>query len=209
LDPRTGWFTHPIGLETDVDSELLAWFRDFWCTLFARYNFDSKMPQSKKLCFYIIITWESLGWVTKTLCIQKEANVFSLWNNNLGYQGILELTSTRWVRIVIMTLLDSYQVKSHARIAQTGSFEGPITVSYCDLALTMSRDRVLVFVDCTIIKHHDNMTPRNLKLQPGNVSIIFFRPGKLFLTRPLMTSHLKQQDNRSYLVEVKCLIRWL
>jgi hypothetical protein len=46
------------------------------------------MPQSKKLCF--IITWEGLGWVTKTLCIQKEANAFSLWNNNLGYQGILE-----------------------------------------------------------------------------------------------------------------------
>jgi hypothetical protein len=51
------------------------------------------MPQSKKLCF--IITWEGLGWVTKTLCTktlcpQKEANAFSLWNNNLGYQGILE-----------------------------------------------------------------------------------------------------------------------
>jgi hypothetical protein len=23
-------------------------------------------------------------------CTQKEANEFSLWNNNLGYQGILE-----------------------------------------------------------------------------------------------------------------------
>jgi hypothetical protein len=33
---------------------------------------------------------EGLGWVTKTLCTQKEANAFSLWNNNLGYQGILE-----------------------------------------------------------------------------------------------------------------------
>jgi hypothetical protein len=46
------------------------------------------MPQSKKLCF--IITWEGLGSVTKTLCTQNEANAFSLWNNNLGYQGILE-----------------------------------------------------------------------------------------------------------------------
>jgi hypothetical protein len=27
-------------------------------------------------------------WVTKTLCTQNEANAFSLWNNNLGYQGI-------------------------------------------------------------------------------------------------------------------------
>jgi hypothetical protein len=29
-------------------------------------------------------------WLTKTLCTQKEANAFSLWNNNLGYQGFLE-----------------------------------------------------------------------------------------------------------------------
>jgi hypothetical protein len=34
-----------------------------------------------------------LGWVTKTLCTQEDANSFSLWNNNLGYQGILELLS--------------------------------------------------------------------------------------------------------------------
>jgi hypothetical protein len=34
---------------------------------------------------------EGFGWVTKNLCTQKEANAFSLWNNNLGYQGILEL----------------------------------------------------------------------------------------------------------------------
>jgi hypothetical protein len=33
---------------------------------------------------------EGLGWVTKTLCTQKEANAFSLWNTNLGHQGILE-----------------------------------------------------------------------------------------------------------------------
>jgi hypothetical protein len=33
---------------------------------------------------------EGFGWVTKTLCTQKVANAFSLWNNNLGYQGILE-----------------------------------------------------------------------------------------------------------------------
>jgi hypothetical protein len=46
------------------------------------------MPQSKKLRF--IITREGLSWVTKTLGTQKEANAFSLWNNNLGYQGILE-----------------------------------------------------------------------------------------------------------------------
>jgi hypothetical protein len=46
------------------------------------------MPQSKKLCF--IITWEGLGWVTKTLCTRKEANAYSLWNNNLEFQGILE-----------------------------------------------------------------------------------------------------------------------
>jgi hypothetical protein len=46
------------------------------------------MPQSKKLCF--IITRQGLGWVTKTLCTQKEANAFSIWNNNLGYQGILD-----------------------------------------------------------------------------------------------------------------------
>jgi hypothetical protein len=32
-------------------------------------------------------------WVNKTLCTQKEANAFSLWNNNLGYQGILEYTT--------------------------------------------------------------------------------------------------------------------
>jgi hypothetical protein len=32
-----------------------------------------------------------LGWVTKTLCTQKEANAFPPWNNNLRYQGILEL----------------------------------------------------------------------------------------------------------------------
>jgi hypothetical protein len=44
------------------------------------------MPQSEKF----FITWEGLGWVTKTLCTQNEANAFSLWNNNLGYQGILE-----------------------------------------------------------------------------------------------------------------------
>jgi hypothetical protein len=35
-------------------------------------------------------TREGFGWVTKTLCTQNEANAFSLWNNNLGYQGILE-----------------------------------------------------------------------------------------------------------------------
>jgi hypothetical protein len=35
-------------------------------------------------------TREGLGWVTKTLCTRNEANAFSLWNNNLGYQGILE-----------------------------------------------------------------------------------------------------------------------
>jgi hypothetical protein len=29
-------------------------------------------------------------WVTKTLCTPNEANAFSLWNNNLGYQAILE-----------------------------------------------------------------------------------------------------------------------
>jgi hypothetical protein len=43
---------------------------------------------SKKIRFV-----EGLGWVTKTLCTPKEANEFSLWrvwNNNLGYQGILE-----------------------------------------------------------------------------------------------------------------------
>jgi hypothetical protein len=33
---------------------------------------------------------EGFGWVTKTLCTQNEANAFSLWNTNLGYQGILE-----------------------------------------------------------------------------------------------------------------------
>jgi hypothetical protein len=37
---------------------------------------------------------EGFGWVTKTLCTQKEANAFSHWNDNLGYQGtcILECT---------------------------------------------------------------------------------------------------------------------
>jgi hypothetical protein len=45
------------------------------------------MPQSKNVCF--IITWEGLGWVTKTLCTLT----LSLWNNNLGYQGILELST--------------------------------------------------------------------------------------------------------------------
>jgi hypothetical protein len=54
------------------------------------------MPQRKKLCF--IITWEVLGWVTKTLCTQKETNAFSLWNNNLVYQGILEYDFTQLVR---------------------------------------------------------------------------------------------------------------
>jgi hypothetical protein len=48
------------------------------------------MAQSKKLCFIITGTREGFGWVTKTLCTQKEANAFSLWNNNFGYQGILE-----------------------------------------------------------------------------------------------------------------------
>jgi hypothetical protein len=33
------------------------------------------------------------GWVTKTLCTQKEANAFSLWNNDLRYQGILEFNT--------------------------------------------------------------------------------------------------------------------
>jgi hypothetical protein len=40
-----------------------------------------------------LLVWEKnggFGWVTKTLCTQNEANAFSLWNNNLGYQGILE-----------------------------------------------------------------------------------------------------------------------
>jgi hypothetical protein len=37
-------------------------------------------------CHYPGGSW----WVTKTLCTQNEANAFSLWNNNLGYQGILE-----------------------------------------------------------------------------------------------------------------------
>jgi hypothetical protein len=45
------------------------------------------------LCF--IITWEGFGRVTKTLCTQNEANAFSLWNNNLGYQGILEYYFTQ------------------------------------------------------------------------------------------------------------------
>jgi hypothetical protein len=44
-----------------------------------------------KGCF--IITWEGLGWVTKTLCTQREANAISLWNNNLGYRGILEYSA--------------------------------------------------------------------------------------------------------------------
>jgi hypothetical protein len=35
-------------------------------------------------------TWEGFGSATKTLCTQKEDNAFSLRNNNLGYQGILE-----------------------------------------------------------------------------------------------------------------------
>jgi hypothetical protein len=40
---------------------------------------------------------EGLGWVTKTLCTQNEANAFSIWNNNLRYQGILEFTSkVKW-----------------------------------------------------------------------------------------------------------------
>jgi hypothetical protein len=38
---------------------------------------------SKKLHFD-----EGFVWVTKST--QKEANAFSLWNDNLGYQGILE-----------------------------------------------------------------------------------------------------------------------
>jgi hypothetical protein len=44
-----------------------------------------EINSSKKLRFE-----EGFGWVTKTLCTQKEANAFSPWNNNLGYQGILE-----------------------------------------------------------------------------------------------------------------------
>jgi hypothetical protein len=44
------------------------------------------MPQSKKLT----------QKVTKTLCTQNEANAFSLWNNNLGYQGILECRIETW-----------------------------------------------------------------------------------------------------------------
>jgi hypothetical protein len=44
-----------------------------------------EMNISKKLRFE-----EGFGWVTKTLCTQKEASAFSLWNNNLGYQGILK-----------------------------------------------------------------------------------------------------------------------
>jgi hypothetical protein len=36
-------------------------------------NFNSKMPQSRKLCF--IITWEGLGRPS-SLCTQNEANAF-------------------------------------------------------------------------------------------------------------------------------------
>jgi hypothetical protein len=56
------------------------------------------MPQSKKLCF--VITREGLGWVT-----QKEANAVSLWNNNLGYQGILEFSVCTYIVEVKATAL--------------------------------------------------------------------------------------------------------
>jgi hypothetical protein len=45
-------------------------------------------------------TREGLGCVTKTLCTQNEANAFSLWNNNLGYQGILEFRSLGLLKLV-------------------------------------------------------------------------------------------------------------
>jgi hypothetical protein len=44
-----------------------------------------EIKPSKKLRFEM-----GFGWVTKTLCTPKEANAFSLWNNNLEWQGILE-----------------------------------------------------------------------------------------------------------------------
>jgi hypothetical protein len=47
------------------------------------------------------------GWVTKTLSTQNEANAFTLWNNNLGYQGILELDiENALVHLFIVFLID-------------------------------------------------------------------------------------------------------
>jgi hypothetical protein len=56
------------------------------------------MPQCKKImfCHYPGGSW----WATKTLCTQNEANAFSLWNNNLGYQGILESFTICWSKLV-------------------------------------------------------------------------------------------------------------
>jgi hypothetical protein len=48
--------------------------------------------------YHYLCAWEGLGWVTKTLCTQNEANAFSLWNNNLGYQGILEYLSYYYIK---------------------------------------------------------------------------------------------------------------
>jgi hypothetical protein len=60
--------------------------------------------QSKK--WWFIITWEGLGWVT--LCTQKEANAFSIWSNNLRYQGILGFLIRN-----VLAASESVQLYSH------------------------------------------------------------------------------------------------
>jgi hypothetical protein len=44
------------------------------------------MPQAKSY----VLSLPGRVLVSYSFCTQKEANAFSLWNNNLGYQGILE-----------------------------------------------------------------------------------------------------------------------
>jgi hypothetical protein len=151
------------------------------------FNFNSKMPQSKKLCF--IITREGIGWATKTLCTQKEANSFSLWNYNLGYQGILEHFIKNPVKHILSTTLISITSNSSWRSVRptigptlalprtdyvTGSqchtnWIGPQYV-HCVIIFTVV-GRIL------IISWIYNTKEKSTKNWPGNPSWLFIMPG--------------------------------
>jgi hypothetical protein len=77
-------------------------------------------------CHYPGGSW----WVTKTICTQKEANAFSLWNNNLGYQGILEyLAFNTWSLLYRPTHV--YQFDIDGTIAQDFEPTVACTCNYC------------------------------------------------------------------------------
>jgi hypothetical protein len=89
-----------IGFSMDFTLTVLLAFRNYLicsrlCAQFSVRHAETEKKWRLSNLKKVMLTREGFGWVTKTLCTQKEANAFSLWNNNLGCQGILEYVSLR------------------------------------------------------------------------------------------------------------------